>query len=182
MRIGIIYIKCGKDEYRVVGYTLGEPTSIFSVPIASIVKKNENGEYLDSNLKNPLKNPVNKDVQEMLGLKDDVTTVKVDSISNEPFEGTALGRPKLNTTTTQQVVNNYTTITPSAVPNKSQGNSIVINGIVIPEGAKLKFFPEISDFLSRASLEREMLFCKVAPNSLFTQSIAEQAASNDHSR
>lgn len=98
----LIYIKCGKDEYRVVGLTLESPSSIFNVPIVSIVKKNENGEYLDSNIKYL----VNKDVKEMLGLKDDVTTVKVDSISNKPFEAPTLEQPNLNTTTTQPVVNN----------------------------------------------------------------------------
>jgi len=88
----LIYIKCGKDEYRVVGFTLGNLSSIFNVPIESIVKKNENGEYLDSNIKYP----VNKDVKEMLGLKDDVTTVKVDSISNKPFGTPTLEQPKSN--------------------------------------------------------------------------------------
>ncbi len=65
---------------------------------------------------------------------------------------------------------------------QAEGEYIVINGIVIPEGAKLKFFPELSNFLSRASLERERLFCKVAPNSSFTQLITpEQVANNDRS-
>ncbi|WP_143689006.1 TomO hydrophobic C-terminal domain-containing protein [Wolbachia endosymbiont of Nilaparvata lugens] len=71
--------------------------------------------------------------------------------------------------------------TPSAVLNKSQGNNIVINGIFIPEGAKLKCFPELSNFLSKASLEREKLFCKVVPSSLLFQSRKERIAINSQS-
>ncbi len=98
----LLYLRCDKGEYRITGRGNNYDGSSGFVFVKSILKKNENGEYLDSNVKNH----VNKDVQEMLGLKDGVTTVKVDSISNKPFEGTALGRPKLNTTTTQQTVNN----------------------------------------------------------------------------
>lgn len=45
----------------------------------------------------------------MLGLKDDVTTFKVDSISNSPFKTATPEQPKPNVTShnaTQQVVNN----------------------------------------------------------------------------
>lgn len=118
-----IYIKCGKDEYCVAGYTLGEPTSIFSVPIMSIVKKDKSGWYLSSTMKHLESQDHFEDVKKMLGLRDGVTTVKVDNISNKPFEAPTLEQPNLNTTTTQQVVNNYTTIdqtTPSAVPNEPQ--------------------------------------------------------------
>ncbi|RDD35698.1 hypothetical protein Wcon_00115 [Wolbachia endosymbiont of Cylisticus convexus] len=70
----------------------------------------------------------------------------------------------------------------NVLKEQAEGEYIVINGVIIPEGAKLKFFPELSDFLSKASLEREKLFCKVVPNSLFTQLITpEQVANNDRS-
>jgi len=179
----LLYLRCDKGEYRITGSGNNYNGSSEFVLVKSILKKNEDGNYIDSNtmfVKGGIEN-----VKKMLGLSDGVTKIKVDSISNEPFKAPTLEQPNLNTTTTQQVVNNDTTIdqtTPSAVPNEPQGNSIVINGIVIPEGAKLKFFPELSSFLSRASLEREISFHKVAPNSSFTQSTAEQAADNDHSR
>uniref|UniRef100_A0AAU7YL33 Uncharacterized protein n=1 Tax=Wolbachia endosymbiont of Oeneis ivallda TaxID=3171168 RepID=A0AAU7YL33_9RICK len=63
--------------------------------------------------------------------------------------------------------------TVSRVLNKPQGNNIVI-----PEEAKLKYFPELSNFLSKASLEREKLFWKVVPNSSLFQPREERLAIN----
>ncbi|OAM05767.1 MAG: hypothetical protein TV41_05205 [Wolbachia endosymbiont of Dactylopius coccus] len=52
-------------------------------------------------------------VKEMLGLKDDVTEIKVDNISNQPFEGTELEQHNLNPTTAQKMVNNKEVTTES---------------------------------------------------------------------
>ncbi|MFL3876331.1 hypothetical protein [Wolbachia endosymbiont of Trichogramma kaykai] len=46
-------------------------------------------------------------------MKDDVTKIKVDNISNQPFEGTALEQHNLNHTTAQQTVNNKEVTTES---------------------------------------------------------------------
>ncbi|MCA7010864.1 MULTISPECIES: hypothetical protein [Wolbachia] len=45
----------------------------------------------------------------------------------------------------------------------------------------MKCFPELSNFLSKASSEREKLFCKVVPNSLLFQSRKERIAINGQS-
>lgn len=177
----LIYLRCDKEEYCITGNGSDTCGCIF---VKSILKKNKDGNYIDDDkilVKNDLKH-----VKEMLGLENGVTKVKVDSISNQPFG------VKTPTTTAQQMVNNeevtteteeVETKTLSIVPiKKSQDNSIVING-VIPEGAKLECSPELFNFLLRASLEREKLFCKVVPSSLFIQlKTAEQIAGNNHSR
>ncbi|WP_143688815.1 TomO hydrophobic C-terminal domain-containing protein [Wolbachia endosymbiont of Laodelphax striatellus] len=155
----LMFIKCGANEYRIAGNSTEE-----SISIKSILRKNKNGDYINGNIVF-IKEDIDY-LKKILGLEDGVTKVKVESISNEPFG------VKIPTTTAQQTVNNTTIDQPtsSVVLNKSQGNNIVINGIVIPEGAKLKCFPELSNFLSKASSEREKLFCKVVPNSLLFQS------------
>ncbi|WP_019236530.1 ankyrin repeat domain-containing protein [Wolbachia pipientis] len=57
-----------------------------------------------------------------------------------------------------------------------------LDTLFIPEGAKLEFSQDLSDFLSRArSLEIEKLFCKVIPNSLLFQSREERLAINGQS-
>ncbi|CAQ54214.1 hypothetical protein C1A_952 [Wolbachia endosymbiont of Culex quinquefasciatus JHB] len=87
----LVYVKCGKNEYKIVGNDTGF-SEIKNVLIEEVTKKNENGEYLNLNkIKSKKDNAYN--IKEMLGLKDDVTEIKVDSIiSNQPFEGTALDK------------------------------------------------------------------------------------------
>lgn len=53
----------------------------------------------------------------------------------------------------------------SQVPSESQVNGTAINGIVIPEGAKLVFSPELSDFLLRERLEMAKQLIKMGANS-----------------
>ncbi|WP_353270316.1 hypothetical protein [Wolbachia endosymbiont (group A) of Myopa testacea] len=174
-----VFVKCINDENFCITGSYDSQQDVSngkkSVSITSIGKQNP--QSLVSS--NPSK------VMYQVGLDENRKLVEITRISRKPFKTATLEQPKPNTTgnnVTQQVVNNGSNTTidqpiPSAVPNKSQGNRIVI-----PEGAKLKFFLELSNFLSRASLGREILFHKVAPNSSFTQSTEEQAADNDYSR
>lgn len=53
----------------------------------------------------------------------------------------------------------------SQVPSEPQVNGTAINDIVIPEGAKLVFSPEISDFLLRERLEMAKQLIKMGANS-----------------
>uniref|UniRef100_A0AAU7YKA5 Uncharacterized protein n=1 Tax=Wolbachia endosymbiont of Oeneis ivallda TaxID=3171168 RepID=A0AAU7YKA5_9RICK len=86
----LVYVKCGKNEYKIVGNDKGF-SEIKNVLIEVVTKKNENGKYLNlSTIKSKKDNTYR--IKEMLGLKDDVTEIKVDSISNQPFKGTALDK------------------------------------------------------------------------------------------
>ncbi|WP_341813714.1 hypothetical protein [Wolbachia endosymbiont (group B) of Germaria angustata] len=97
----LVYVKCGKNEYKIVGYGNNYFNNITSVRIESITKKNEDGRYLSCNAIYSRKDNTYR-IKEMLGLKDDVTEIKVDSISNQPFKGTALEKHNLNPITAQQ--------------------------------------------------------------------------------
>ncbi|MFP3025893.1 MAG: hypothetical protein ACEY3L_06450 [Wolbachia sp.] len=70
---------------------------------------------------------------------------------------------------------------PSETKNGSNNGAVVLYQMLHDQG-RLHPSPELYDYLLRASLVKEMLFCKVAPNSLFTQPIPKQVTGNDHSR
>ncbi|WP_265041607.1 hypothetical protein [Wolbachia endosymbiont (group B) of Melanostoma mellinum] len=106
----LVYVKCDNNGYKIVGDG-NDFNNITSVHIESITKKNEDGRYLSCNAIYSRKNTYR--IKEMLGLKDDVTEIKVDNISNQPFEGTALEQHNLNPTTAQQMVNNKEVTTES---------------------------------------------------------------------
>lgn len=197
----LVYLKYNKREYCITGRSVNSPEFAKHLIVESIIEKNKDGKYIDSD-----KILVQDDIEyvkKMLGLENGVTEVKVDSISNQPFG------VKTPTTTTQQMVNNeevtteteefydaaeeldgdfhdaeeVETKTLSIVPiKKSQDNSIVINGVIIPEGAKLKFFPELSNFLSKArgSEIRRLLCDEVVPNSLLMRLIVEEKLASNN--
>ena len=107
----LVYLRCDKGEYRITGsgnnyYGVSE-----YVIVKSVLKKKEDGNYIDDD-KILVQDNI-EHVKEMLGLKDDVTEIKVDNISNQPFEGTALEQHNLNPTTAQQMVNNKEVTTES---------------------------------------------------------------------
>ncbi|WP_264730753.1 hypothetical protein [Wolbachia endosymbiont (group B) of Episyrphus balteatus] len=106
----LVYVKCDNNGYKIVGDG-NDFNNITSVHIESITKKNEDGRYLSCNAIYSRKNTYR--IKEMLGLKDDVTEIKIDNISNQPFEGTALEQHNLNPTTAQQMVNNKEVTTES---------------------------------------------------------------------
>ncbi|WP_265036200.1 hypothetical protein [Wolbachia endosymbiont (group A) of Anomoia purmunda] len=195
--------------------------------ITSILKKNEDGEYLDNNTV-VVEGGV-ESVKEMLGLHDN-EVIKVDSISKEPFKTTTLEQLNLNTTSnnvTQPVVSNEektneleeffdaeddgvtqpssTTAdpaveqstpvssskaptnsmlpkvaSPSETKNGSNNGAVVLYQMLHDQG-RLHPSPELYDYLLRASLEREISFCKVVPNSSLVQTREEQVASNNRS-
>jgi hypothetical protein len=95
----LLYLRYDKGEYRITSIGSNYGGSSKFVFVKSILKKNEDGNYIDSNtmfVKDGIEN-----VKKMLGLSDGVTKIKVDSISNKPFKAPTLKQPKLNTTTTQ---------------------------------------------------------------------------------
>ncbi|CAQ54212.1 hypothetical protein C1A_954 [Wolbachia endosymbiont of Culex quinquefasciatus JHB] len=96
----LVYVKCGKNEYKIVGNDNGL-SEIKNVLIEEVTKKNENGVYLNLNKIQSKKDNTYR-IEEILGLENGVTKVKVDDISNQPFEGTALEQHNLNPTTAQQ--------------------------------------------------------------------------------
>ncbi|WP_179947075.1 hypothetical protein [Wolbachia endosymbiont of Bemisia tabaci] len=96
----LIYVECGKNEYKIVGYG-NDFNNIKNVHIESITKKNEDGRYLSCNAIYSRKENTYR-IKEMLELKNDVTEIKVDNISNQPFEGTALDKHNLNSIAAQQ--------------------------------------------------------------------------------
>ncbi|WP_264374699.1 MULTISPECIES: hypothetical protein [unclassified Wolbachia] len=100
----LIYLRCDKEEYRITG--VGDSIYYcYDISVKSIIKKNRDGNYIDDD-KILVQDNI-EHVKEMLGLKDDVTEIKVDSISNEPFG------VKIPTTTAQQMVNNKEVTTES---------------------------------------------------------------------
>ncbi|WP_395460969.1 hypothetical protein [Wolbachia endosymbiont (group B) of Ablattaria laevigata] len=100
----LIYLRCDKEEYRITG--VGDSIYYcYGISVKSIIKKNRDGNYIDDD-KILVQDNI-EHVKEMLGLKDDVTEIKVDSISNEPFG------VKIPTTTSQQMVNNKEVTTES---------------------------------------------------------------------
>ncbi|WP_374699303.1 hypothetical protein [Wolbachia endosymbiont (group A) of Limnophora tigrina] len=106
----LIYLRCDKEEYRITG--VGDCIhNCLDISVKSIIKKNRDGNYIDDD-KILVQDNI-EHVKEMLGLKDDVTEIKVDNISNQPFEGTALEQHNLNPTTSQQMVNNKEVTTES---------------------------------------------------------------------
>ncbi|BDG75471.1 MULTISPECIES: hypothetical protein [Wolbachia] len=106
----LIYLRCDKEEYRITG--VGNSIYYcYGISVKSIIKKNRDGNYIDDD-KILVQDNI-EHVKEMLGLKDDVTEIKVDNISTQPFEGTALEQHNLNPTTSQQTVNNKEVTTES---------------------------------------------------------------------
>ncbi|WP_264687137.1 MULTISPECIES: hypothetical protein [unclassified Wolbachia] len=103
----LIYLRCDKEEYRITGVD-NCINDCFGISVKSIIKKNRDGNYIDDD-KILVQDNI-EHVKEMLGLKDDVTEIKVDSISNEPFG------VKIPTTTSQQMVNNKEVTTESEKP------------------------------------------------------------------
>lgn len=69
---------------------------------------------------------------------------------------------------------------PSETKNGSNNGAVVLYQMPHDE-RRLRISPELENFLSSKSLVREMLFCKVVPNSLLVQTREEPAAGNDHS-
>ncbi|WP_341811719.1 hypothetical protein [Wolbachia endosymbiont (group A) of Conops quadrifasciatus] len=69
-------------------------------------------------------------------------------------------------------------VSPSEIKNGSNNGVVVLYQMPHDE-RRLSTSRELYDYLLRASLVKEMLFCKVVPNSLFTQPIAEQATGTD---
>ncbi|WP_264730751.1 hypothetical protein [Wolbachia endosymbiont (group B) of Episyrphus balteatus] len=106
----LVYLRCGKGEYRITGISHLHGVSE-CVLVQSVLKKKEDGNYIDDD-KILVQDNI-EHVKEMLGLKDDVTEIKIDNISNQPFEGTALEQHNLNPTTAQQMVNNKEVTTES---------------------------------------------------------------------
>ncbi|WP_265014596.1 hypothetical protein [Wolbachia endosymbiont (group B) of Camptogramma bilineatum] len=106
----LIYLRCDKEEYCITG--VGNFIhNCYGISVKSIIKKNRDGNYIDND-KILVQDNI-EHMKKMLGLKDDVTEIKVDSISNQPFEGTALEQHNLNPTTSQQTVNNKEVTTES---------------------------------------------------------------------
>ncbi len=90
----LLYLRCDKGEYRITGSGNNYGSFAEFVLVKSILKKNEDGNYTDSNtmfVEDGIEN-----VKKMLGLSDGVTTIKVDSISHEPFKAPTLGQPNSN--------------------------------------------------------------------------------------
>lgn len=100
----LMFIKCGANEYRIVGNSTEG-----SILIKSILRKSEGDKYIDGNILR-----VEEEIRSVKKMLDGVTEVKVDSISNQPFG------VKIPTTTAQQTVNNTTIDQPtsSAVTNE----------------------------------------------------------------
>ncbi|GFY65201.1 uncharacterized protein TNIN_37031 [Trichonephila inaurata madagascariensis] len=69
---------------------------------------------------------------------------------------------------------------PSETKNGSNNGAVVLYQMLHDQGI-LHPSPELYDYLLRASLVKEMLFCKVAPNSSLVQTREEQVASNNRS-
>ncbi|WP_353281740.1 hypothetical protein [Wolbachia endosymbiont (group B) of Horisme vitalbata] len=107
----LVYLRCDKGEYLITGVGNNYHGVSEYVIVKSVLKKKEDGNYIDDD-KILVQDNI-EHVKEMLGLKDDVTEIKVDSISNQPFEGTALEQHNLNPTTSQQTVNNKEVTTKS---------------------------------------------------------------------
>lgn len=94
----LVYLKYNKREYCITGRSVNSPEFAKHLIVESIIEKNKDGKYIDSD-----KILVQDDIEyvkKMLGLENGVTEVKVDSISNQPFG------VKTPTTTAQQPINN----------------------------------------------------------------------------
>ncbi|WP_425384438.1 hypothetical protein [Wolbachia endosymbiont (group B) of Eupithecia inturbata] len=108
----LVYLRCDKGEYRITGSGNNYNGVSEYVLVQSVLKKKEDGNYIDGDRILVQDNNI-EHVKKMLGLENGVTKVKVDSISNQPFEGTALEQHNLNPTTAQQMVNNKEVTTES---------------------------------------------------------------------
>lgn len=158
----LVFVKCIDENFCITGsYDSQQDVSNGkkSVSITSI--KKQNAQNLVSS---------NPSMMYQVGLDENRKFVEISRMSRKPFKAPTLEQPKPNVTShnvTQQVVSN---------------NGAVVLYQMLHDQGRLYPSPELYDYLLRASLVKEMLFCKVAPNSSFTQPIAEQAAGNDHSR
>ena len=92
----LIYLRCDKGEYCITGSGNNYHGVSEYVIVKSVLKKKEDGNYIDDD--RILVQDNIEHVKKMLGLENGVTNVKVDSISNQPFEGTALEQHNLNPT------------------------------------------------------------------------------------
>jgi len=88
----LMYIKCGENEYRITGTNNDNLPN--AICVKSILKKSKDGKYVNGNI--VLVEDGIENVKKMLGLSDGVTKIKVDSISNSPFEAPTLEQPKSN--------------------------------------------------------------------------------------
>lgn len=96
----LVYLKYNKREYCITGRSVNSPKFAKHLIVESIIEKNEDGKYIDSD-KILVQDDI-EHVKKMLGLGIGTTNVKVDSISNQPFG------VKTPTTTAQQPINNTT--------------------------------------------------------------------------
>lgn len=115
----------------------------------------------------------------------EVSNEKVTIESEEFFDAEDDGVTQPRSLTTDMVVEQPASgsevASPSETKNGSNNGAVVLYQMLHNQG-RLHPSPELYDYLLRASLVKEMLFCKVVPNSSFTQPIAKQATGNDHSR
>ncbi|WP_353280496.1 hypothetical protein [Wolbachia endosymbiont (group B) of Silvanus unidentatus] len=106
----LVYLKCNKGEYCITGRSVNSPEYVKHLIVESIIEKNKDGKYIDSDkilVQDSIEN-----VKKMLGLENDVTEIKVGSISNQPFES-------ITPTITAQQAGDNTTIDPLAVTRES---------------------------------------------------------------
>ena len=149
-----VFVKCDGENFCITG----------SYDSQQDVSGGKKSVSITSIRKQKAQSLVLSDPSEMMyqvGLDENRKFVEISRMSRKPFKAPTLEQPN---------------------PNVTSHNGAVVLYQMLHDQGRLHPSPELYDYLLRASLVKEMLFCKVVPNSSFTQPIAEQATGNDHSR